>query len=897
VSRSANPFAISLLAAAIGASLFVPAGSAGAQEAAAADSQAKTLDAVTVSGSYQKSLETAMDAKRADVRMTDGISSQDIGKFPAENIAEAIQRIPGVQISSINGRGSTISIRGLGPQYSSTTINGQVIKSADFTDGFRYDIIQPEVAAAINVIKSPTADMDAGGLSGTVDIETTKPLDYKERKILVSAKAQKSEFAGGAPTPKVVATYIDQFKVGDGGELGVFLSGGYQKLKDRADYLWIDRWFTQDTGAGTEYIPRRPRFRSISRETDRKMLNAGLQWKPSDSLEMNLTALYSQDKTHNDMNQLVYSFERDKLDVLETDGLTATQVSAYDYWLENNRQLERHDLSTSLVTYDFKWSADAWTVRGAASVTEGKTSEDERAVILGRLPSSTLFDSSNPGAISLVTDASPTDASAWDKAELVRDEYPNGAINELSNKEWSLQLDASRYIGWGMLDSVKFGAKYRRETFNRDVYRRDFLYLVNTGAVSGYDMFPELADASYAVNNFLDGNMASASSWVAPNIYAYEAALKAAGIDVPVLFAPQSSYSISNDIYSAFAMANIDTDIGSMRLRGNVGVRYEDTSRKTDTYITQASEYSEDANDIVGNTSATYKYNNWLPSLNLVLDLREDLLLRFAAAKVLVRPILDSNTAIATTVSSGTNTGGTTTYDVTLGQTDLKALTADQMDLGLEWYYGTGGGMTVAGFWKNVKNGSYTQITCPTSFNGTALSLNAAGDCASAAGDLYEVSETRNDPSKVLIKGYELGWTQSFDAWLPIRGFGLTANYTRVIPERDTEYKIRNLSEKTWNFTGYWENDTFSARVSLNHRSEYEQDSSDSFFAREGHVIEARTQVDGVLGYQVNDRLSFQLGGLNLTNKKEEAYKDVSSRWQMTGVTGRSYYVSMTWEL
>jgi TonB-dependent receptor len=897
VSRSANPFAISLLAAAIGASLCVPVGAAHAQDAAATGSEAKTLDAVSVSGSYQKSLETAMDAKRADVRMTDGISSQDIGKFPAENIAEAIQRIPGVQISSINGRGSTISIRGLGPQYSSTTINGQVIKSADFTDGFRYDIIQPEVAAAINVIKSPTADMDAGGLSGTVDIETTKPLDYKERKVIVSAKEQKSEFAGGAPTPKVVATYIDQFKVGDGGELGVFLSGGYQKLKDRADYLWIDRWFTQETDQGTEYIPRRPRFRSISRETDRKMLNAGLQWKPNDKLEMSLTALYSQDKTQNDMNQLVYSFEQDKLNVLETDGLTATKVSASDYWLENNRQLERHDLSTSLVTYDFKWSGDAWTVHGAANVTEGKTNEDERAVILGRLPSSTIFDSTNPGAISLVTDASPTDASAWDQADLVRDEYPNGAINELSNKEWSLQLDTSRYIGWGALDSVKFGTKYRRETFNRDVYRRDFLYLVNSGAVSGYDMFPELADASYTVNNFLDGNMASGSSWVAPNIYAYEAALKAAGIDVPVLFAPQSSYSISNDIYSAFAMANIDTDIGSMRLRGNVGVRYEDTSRKTDTYITQASEYSEDANDIVGTTSATYKYNNWLPSMNLVLDIRDDLLLRFAAAKVLVRPILDSNTAIATTVSSGTNTGGSTTYDVTLGQTDLKALTADQMDLGLEWYYGTGGGMTVAGFWKNVKNGSYTQITCPTSFNGTALSLNADGDCASAAGDLYEVSETRNDPSKVLIKGYELGWTQSFDDWLPVRGFGLTANYTRVIPERNTEYKIRNLSEKTWNFTGYWENNMFSARVSLNHRSEYEQDSSDSFFAREGHVIEARTQVDGVLGYQVSDKLSFQLGGLNLTNKKEEAYKDISSRWQMTGVTGRSYYVSMTWEL
>lgn len=266
-----------------------------------------------------------------------------------------------------------------------------MIKSADFTDGFRYDIIQPEVAAGIEVIKSPSADMDAGGLSGTVNINTTKPLDYKQTKLLFSAKAQYAEFAGGAPTPKGVLTYIDQFKFG-GGDLGVFLSAGYQKLKDRADYLWIDRWYTQQTDAGTLYIPRRPRYRSIERETTRKMFNGGLQWKPSDQLEMNLTALYSQDKTANDMNQLVYSFERSPLTVLQTNGLTATQVSASDYWLENNRQIEQHDLSTRLLTYDFKWKGDAWTLSGAANYTEGKTDENERAAILGRKPTSTLLD-------------------------------------------------------------------------------------------------------------------------------------------------------------------------------------------------------------------------------------------------------------------------------------------------------------------------------------------------------------------------------------------------------------------------------------------------------------------------------------------------------------------------
>ncbi|KGE53289.1 hypothetical protein GW15_0203720 [Xanthomonas axonopodis pv. vasculorum] len=147
--RCCSPSSLSL---AIGLSLLACGANAQTQDAASA--QIPQLDTIKVTSSYQKSLITAMDNKRDDVRMTDGISAQDIGKFPAENIAEAIQRIPGVQISTINGRGSSISVRGLGPQYSATTINGQVIKSADFTDGFRYDIIQPEVAAGIEVIKS-----------------------------------------------------------------------------------------------------------------------------------------------------------------------------------------------------------------------------------------------------------------------------------------------------------------------------------------------------------------------------------------------------------------------------------------------------------------------------------------------------------------------------------------------------------------------------------------------------------------------------------------------------------------------------------------------------------------------------------------------------------------------
>jgi TonB-dependent receptor len=897
VRRYPSPFAISLLAAAIGTSLFQP--SAHAQQAqppaadASVDETPKTLDSIQVTSSFQKSLDTALDKKRDDTRMTDGISSEDIGKFPSENIAEAIQRIPGVQISSINGRGSTISIRGLGPQYALTTINGQTFKSADFTDGFRFDIIQPEMAAAVDVIKSPTADMDAGGLSGTVNIETVKPLDYKEPKLIVSATGQYSDSVGGSPTTKFVGTYIDKFKVGDG-ELGVFLNAGYQKLKDRADYFWIDRWGTKTYEGASVVTPTRTRYRRIDRETERKMLNGALQWKPSDDFETGLTWIYSKDKTENDIKQQVFLLSSGTETVLEAANGYATRVQADNYTLENNRQLEEHNWLSEMATWDFKWTPGDWTVTGAANHALGKTHESEAAVIVGVPVGQSILDITNSSSPSFSSSNDLTDGGLYDAATLAggRNQYPNGAIKRLRNQEDSLQLDGLRYLGWGWLDSVKVGAKYRRETLYRDIWRHDRL------TDADISVLPTMSSSGQLASGFLDGEYDIQHAFVIPNLSAYAAALAAEGEVVPNLFVPQSSYYITNKIKSAYAMANIDTDLGSMRLRGNFGMRYEDTSRETKTYLTSESDLDEgEVYNIEGTSQSTYDYRNWLPSLNMVLELRPDLLLRASAAKVLVRPILTSSTAVATTEAIAQGAGGVVTHEISLGQTDLRALTANQADLSLEWYY-QGGALTLNGFYKAIKNGTYNRNNfCLDSYNGVSISQGSDGECIGTNGEAYEFSQTLNSPDVNRLKGYELAWTQSLDAWLPVDGFGLTANYTRVMPSYKQDYVISNLSEKTWNATAYWENAMISARVSATHRSDYYQTKADSFFAYAGHQMKARTQLDGALGFRPNDTLSFTLGLVNITNEREEAYYQVSDIWQMTGATGRSYYLTAQWNI
>jgi outer membrane receptor protein involved in Fe transport len=112
--------------------------------------------------------------------------------------------------------------------------------------------------------------------------------------------------------------------------------------------------------------------------------------------------------------------------------------------------------------------------------------------------------------------------------------------------------------------------------------------------------------------------------------------------------------------------------------------------------------------------------------------------------------------------------------------------------------------------------------------------------------------------------------------------------------ENGQGYRVRNLSKVTWNLTAYWEDEMFSIRASVNQRSAYEQDSSDSFFAREGHMVRRRTQLDLALGLALGKHVNLAAGVINLNNAREEAYKDFTSRWQMTSVTGRNFYLTGT---
>lgn len=856
---------------------------------------------ITVVG-FRQSLKSAADAKRRDIRITDGITSEDIGKFPAQNITEAIQRIAGVQMSNINGRGATISIRGLGAQYARTTINGQTFASADFKDGFRYDIVQTDLASAIQVIKSPTADMDTGGLSGTVNIDTVKPLAYRGPRFILGVKGYNSEYRGKQITPKVSGAYIGSFA---GGTLGVMANVSYQELKDRGDYAFVKNWYNPGVVDPTNYVPGNFRLRRIDRDSKQLMASGAIQWKPQSNFEVLLQGTYSKDDTRYDTQQLVFGrwnptdkTNPSKITVNHTANGVADKITISNFGVGNNDQPETRNLKTQAYTGTVNWQpGDTWNIHAVAHYTKGDADLREFASIDGaNVAAGGSLDLSDPTNVKFNTDPGVWNGTLFNPANRTYFAFVDGATHIQTAKDVSGQLDVTKDVGAFGVKSLVFGVKYHHESFQTDAFRHD-----RDADVSRPDLYPEyafipnLSTTGIRVTNFLDGKIGIPDSFLETNAPLWQSILASKGITVPDVRDFANSYRVDRYIPSVYAMANVDTVVFGKTLRGNLGARYEHTHQNVSSNLTAG---TDSGSALLSKQNVIQDYGNVLPSASFALDLTNRLVARVAVAKVLVRPLLNSQTQMADTFVTD-NTGIRPSVSVSNGESRLKPLTANQADISLEYYYGRGNSISVAGFYKAVKNGTFTQFYCPTSFNGVTLN-GQVGNCQSADGGTdYNFSRKLNDNSVIHIKGAEVAASQSFDDFLPLKGFGATGNVTVVdadSPALGTGFNLRDLSKLTWNLTPYWENQMFSVRLSINHRSAYKQDASTSFFVDGGqiHTVRARTQFDLATGFTPTKYLSFTGGIINLNNTHEDAYQTTADTFQLASRTGRTYYLSAT---
>ncbi|MHC9086971.1 TonB-dependent receptor [Luteimonas sp. RIT-PG2_3] len=915
---------VTLLAISIGIALGGYAGGVMAQDAVAqddtptpADASTRTLDTMTVVG-YRASLEKAVDIKRGEAGMVDAIVAEDIADFPDLNLAESLQRIPGVSITREGGEGRNISVRGLGPQFTRVRINGmEGLATGGGTDtsggvnrgrAFDFNTFASELFTQLVVRKTSAAEVEEGSLGATVDLRTARPFDFDGFTMAIGGQMGYSDLAEEyAPrgTFLVSNTFADN-------KLGALLSLAYTDrtvLEEGSDSV---RWaggtsnggfsaaspFAQARGAGV-FHPRIPRYNSFRHEQERVGITTSLQFRPNDRTELVFDGLFARfdanrwqdninavsfsrtgatgkpqtvvlDGEVDDRGNLVYGVF-DNVDI-RSEGRYDEQSTEFQQWnwslkhdfsdafrlnalVGSSRSTYDNPIQTTVIADKFDVDGYSWDYRGNS-----------------RLP---VFDYGN---------LDPTDPNGWTLAEIRL--RPQWVENSFDTASLDLSWIASSYF------TLKGGVNYKDFTYeSREWGRGTPNGTRNENAPAGLVSSAALAQLmrQFSISAGNAGSTVVPSVADFARVYGIHDNTGAFQVYDNLSSLIANNRTTNEEVLGFYLQGDFNFDIGPVPVRGNIGVRRVDTELTSDGY------------SIVGGalapTRVVHKYSDTLPSMNLVAEVTPDILVRLAAAEVMSRPNLGFlNPGATVSVAGGARS-------VTTGNPKLDPFRAKTLDLGVEWYFGEGALLSVGAFYKDID--SYIQTsreTRPYSTSGLPVSLLPPGVSAS---DDFDFTQPLNTPGGDLT-GYEISYQQPF-TFLPgfWQDFGVQLNYTYVDSEiqylsstgaPSAKGPMVGLSKNAWNATLYYDNNKLSARVSAAYRDEY----INTIPGREGSDMEGtkeNTTIDASISYNFNDNFSVSLEGLNLTDEWSDMWIDsLGDRSISYTHTGRQYMVGFRYK-
>ncbi|WDS35205.1 TonB-dependent receptor [Pseudoxanthomonas sp.] len=919
-TRRRLPF--TLLALSVGMALHgagtaqeVPAATAD-QPADSASPQADAVDAtdlgsVKVTG-YRASVEKALDIKRAEKGMVDAIVAEDIANFPDLNLAESLQRIPGVTITRDAGEGRNISVRGLGADFTRVRINGmEALATVGGSDqsggtnrsrGFDFNVFASDLFSELVVRKTASADVEEGSLGATVDLRTARPFDYDGFTFAASGQGSYNDMSEKA-SPRVAALIANTWA---DGTFGALLSVAYSERKVLEEGSGSGRWYggTSNGGfspdspfqeglAANVWSPYFPRYTLLEHQQKRLGVTGSLQWKPSDDTEFSLDTLYSKidaKRKEKYIEAISFAYSAQKQQMLLNDGYIDPTSGAMLYGQFDNagiRSEQRYDeWNTTFKQISLSGEhrfGDAFKINGQIGTSSSKHDNPiQTTIIMDKAVDGYSYDYRD-SYTSPVFDygVDPTDASGWTLAEIrMRPQY---ASNEFDTGS----LDFTWNMGPAF--TLKGGVLAKDYKFRTSEYRRTSETAVPTfadGTTTVPVDFTEIAS--------LSGITGYPNSWVIPDLDAVADALD--------IYSGTGTFALSERVASTrrveekdrggWLMGEFAFDIGAIPFSGNLGVRYVKTSQSSTGYST--------VNGDVVLTTVSRDYNDTLPSLNLVAEITPDFLIRFGAAKVMARPSLSSLTPGTTlSLSSGYR------Y-VNGGNPYLDPIRAKTADLGFEWYFQEGALLGLALFYKDID--SFVQGTStvmPYSAGGLPASL--LDGTGVSVDELFTFTRPLNTPGGDL-KGAEFNYAQPF-SFLPGKwsNLGLQLNYTYV--QSQIQYltstgasslntDLTGLSKNAYNGTLFYEGPKFGGRVSYTHRDGYYTQVPASVAGFSFHGMDAVNTVDASLSWKLNDRLELSLEGINLTN--EVSYEWVgTSAWKLPltyAQTGREFLAGVRYK-
>ncbi|HEV7714678.1 MAG TPA: TonB-dependent receptor [Steroidobacteraceae bacterium] len=892
---------------ALGLALLVPPAMVFAQ---AANSDSSALEEVVVTG-IRASVEQSLVAKRNADSVQEVISAEDIGKMPDKNVADSLTRVPGVTTSSASANeggfdeNDRVSMRGTNPSLTQTLINGHAVGAGDWFvlnqvqqvgRSVSYTLLPSELVSQVVVHKSSQASLVEGGVAGSVDILTRKPLDFNEPLTLQGSVGL--VYADMPDKKDGQYSILGNWK-NDANNFGVMVQGFYEARHLRRDGLEVLGYETIAAGsavatsnpdlAGVKY-PALIGAAFFEQERKRKGGLIDFQWAPTDDLSFDLQGFASKlDAANYNRNYLTwqthfmaggggqaplpgYVVTNNTLVSASFAAVPGTLYGVYD-------QISRPDESGSsnFVTLESNWHAnEALSFLGqiGTSVGHGKTGTQDVSETQPGTGDGVSWQLNGTGrGPDFAFGNNFDDSTPLPGGQPITFGWIFGAQNvDVKDEEEWAKIDSTYAIDNDSWTDLKFGVRYQ-------THERSSFNAIAQGPTGGSNVATYPNGFTNYPNDFhsFGGNIPTdVWYWTPAQLAAYNGPTQ---VNRDLL--QREYYQYAYDVKEKNSAAYVQADFKGDKWSANVGVRWVQTKEHAVTFTqTAANTPGATTTSLFGpfiGIGVDHTYNDVLPSANLKFDLAPDLVARFAASRTMTRADYSALGGFTDLSPPGTP-GGTGTGSG--GNPDLKPIRSTNLDAGVEWYFAPRSLLSVGLFYMDLDN--YIGYGSETKSYLTFSSQVPNGEQVP-----YLLTVPVN--AKGRVQGAELAYQQALGQYFGVQGSYTYADGKQTSLVTNGDDRLVGTSKNTYSASGYFENQKFSARVSYTYRSAFFSglDRNSAFSQDEIGSLAASLQ------YALNDTISFSLDGQNLNDPTLKYYAANKDQPRAFYKNGAQYYFTV----
>lgn len=903
------------------------AGATAEEAEAAKEAEAEQEGEIVVSG-FRQALETAINLKRSSPVIAEAFSSEDIGKLPDVSIAETLGRLPGLAVQRVDGRAQSLSIRGLGPDYSTSLLNGRELVSSGDNRGVEYDQYPSELIDQGIVYKTPFAGLIGQGLAGTVDLRTIRPLSKSDRILAVSGRLEFNE--DGSLNPDVdgwgyraTGTYVDQFA---DDTLGLAVGVAYQSSPSQVERF--NAWGYPDDAGFAVLGGMKPFARSV--DLDRLGAFGTIEWEPSPEWNTSIDAFYADYRERIPQRGIEFP-----LNPGWGAGTAITANSGGDFpdsvTFTGVRPVVRNDFDLRDTTtfaggWNTKYENDdvILTLDVSYSKSDRRLQQIETYSGLGfgaaaALPSDTVTYTRNSSGFPF----SFTNTINYADTNLIRLTDPRGwgggrnivqtgFINdtETDDELFTVRGEVIGKVESGLIDQLVAGFAYNDRSKARNI-TQNFLSLAGGTSTNPNDPGAILS-APIPTNALFEPTTSLGFLGFGSQVAYDPFALLNGG--TYVLTDIQSSdlpfpgdWVVNEKVYTGYLRADLASDLGGVPMTGNAGVQLVFTDQSSSGFDSPGG-----INAVLTPVTAGDKYAHVLPSVNLTFEIADDMKLRLSAARTLARPRMDQLNASSNASISALPQGALNSiFSASGGNPQLRPYVADGIDASYEWYFAGGKGyLAVASYYKWLDDFVNPSSSVIRDFAYLLPTLSATQLAIVDATTTLGFASAPDNGADGHIFGVEASLLLPFEVIAPsLEGFGFqsSVSYTdsqlTVTPLQGDPFDVAvpGLSKWVVNSTAFFEKSGFEARVSHRFRTSFLAEFIGISASRNFRETYSESIFDAQIGYRFEDGsslegLSVTLQALNLSDEPFVSFQNGDrdqiidyERYGRTYLVGASY--------